>query len=44
VFGRERSLGVRSALGVASLPSNVAVAVEAVFQTFPNERSSESAA
>lgn len=32
VFGRERGLGARSAVGVASLPSNVAVEVEAVFE------------
>ncbi|PAW84734.1 MAG: hypothetical protein B9S33_11170 [Pedosphaera sp. Tous-C6FEB] len=35
VFGRERGLGARSAVGVASLPSNVAVEVEAVFEIAP---------
>ncbi len=35
VFGRERGLGARSAVGVASLPSNVAVEVEAVFEILP---------
>ena len=35
VFGRERGLGARSAVGVASLPSNVAVEVEAVFEIVP---------
>ena len=35
VFGRERGLGARSAVGVGSLPSNVAVEVEAVFEIVP---------
>ena len=35
VFCRERGLGARSAVGVASLPSNVAVEVEAVFEILP---------
>ena len=35
VFGRERGLGARSAVGVSSLPSNVAVEVEAVFEIVP---------
>ena len=35
VFGRERGLGARSAVGVASLPNNVAVEVEAVFEIVP---------
>lgn len=35
VFGRERGLGARSAVGVGSLPSNVAVEVEAVFEILP---------
>ena len=35
VFGRERGLGARSAVGVGSLPSNVAVEVEAVFEIGP---------
>ena len=35
VFGRERGLGARSAVGAASLPSNVAVEVEAVFEIVP---------
>ncbi|MBM3875884.1 MAG: RidA family protein [Verrucomicrobia bacterium] len=32
VFGRERGLGARSAVGVASLPGNVAVEIEAIFE------------
>jgi enamine deaminase RidA (YjgF/YER057c/UK114 family) len=32
VFGRERGLGARSAVGVGSLPSHVAVEIEAVFE------------
>ena len=35
VFGRERGLGARSAVGVSSLPGNVAVEVEAVFEIAP---------
>ncbi len=35
LFGRERGLGARSAVGVASLPSNVAVEIEAVFEIVP---------
>lgn len=35
VFGKERGLGARSAVGVGSLPSNVAVEVEAVFEIVP---------
>ena len=35
VFGRDRGLGARSAVGVASLPSHVAVEVEAVFEIAP---------
>lgn len=35
LFGRERGLGARSAVGVGSLPSNVAVEVEAVFEIVP---------
>ncbi len=32
VFGRERGVGARSAVGMASLPGGVAVEVEAVFE------------
>ncbi|MEW6303557.1 MAG: RidA family protein [Verrucomicrobiota bacterium] len=32
VFGKERGLGARSAVGVGSLPSHVAVEVEAIFE------------
>jgi enamine deaminase RidA (YjgF/YER057c/UK114 family) len=32
VFGREAGLGARSAVGVSSLPGNVAVEVEAIFE------------
>jgi len=32
VFGKERGLGARSAVGVASLPGNVAVEIEAIFE------------
>lgn len=35
VFGRERGLGARSAVGVGSLPSHVAVEVEALFEIVP---------
>jgi len=35
LFGRERGLGARSAVGVSSLPGNVAVEVEAVFEIAP---------
>jgi enamine deaminase RidA (YjgF/YER057c/UK114 family) len=35
VFGRERGLGARSPVGAGSLPSNVAVEVEAVFKVVP---------
>lgn len=38
VFGRERGLGARSAVGVSSLPGNVAVEVEAVFEIGPSDR------
>jgi enamine deaminase RidA (YjgF/YER057c/UK114 family) len=32
VFGRERGLGARSAVGVGSLPGHVAVEIEAIFE------------
>ena len=32
VFGKERGLGARSAVGMSSLPGNVAVEIEAVFE------------
>jgi enamine deaminase RidA (YjgF/YER057c/UK114 family) len=32
VFGRENGIGVRSAIGVASLPENVPVEIEAIFE------------
>lgn len=32
VFGRENGIGVRSAVGVASLPENVPVEIEAIFE------------
>ena len=32
VFGRENGIGVRSAVGVASLPENVTVEIEAIFE------------
>ncbi len=32
VFGPERGVGARSAVGMASLPSNIAVEIEAVFE------------
>ncbi len=32
VFGRENGIGVRSALGVGSLPENVPVEIEAIFE------------
>ena len=35
VFGRERGLGARSAVGVSSLPGHVAVEIEAVFEIGP---------
>ncbi|MBI2925618.1 MAG: RidA family protein [Verrucomicrobia bacterium] len=35
VFGKEAGLGARSAVGVSSLPSNVAVEIEAVFELRP---------
>jgi enamine deaminase RidA (YjgF/YER057c/UK114 family) len=35
VFGPERGKGARSAVGMASLPSNIAVEVEAIFQVRP---------
>jgi len=32
VFGRERGIGARSAVGMASLPGNIAVEIEAIFE------------
>ncbi len=32
VFGKERGIGARSAVGVASLPGNIAVEIEAIFE------------
>ena len=32
VFGEENGVGARSAVGVASLPGNVAVEIEAIFE------------
>ena len=32
VFGEERGIGVRSAVGMGSLPGNIAVEVEALFE------------
>ncbi len=32
IFGREHGIGVRSALGVGSLPENVSVEIEAIFE------------
>ena len=32
IFGRENGIGVRSALGVGSLPENVPVEIEAIFE------------
>ena len=34
VFGRENGIGVRSAVGVGSLPENVPVEIEAIFEIF----------
>lgn len=36
VFGRENGIGVRSALGVGSLPENVPVEIEAIFEIIPD--------
>ena len=35
VFGRENGIGVRSAVGMGSLPGNISVEVEALFQIEP---------
>ena len=32
IFGREMGIGARSALGVGSLPENVPVEIEAIFE------------
>ena len=32
VFGEEKGIGVRSAVGMGSLPNNIAVEVEAIFE------------
>jgi len=32
VFGTENGIGARSAVGVGSLPSNIAVEIEAIFE------------
>ena len=32
VFGEDAGVGARSAIGVAALPSNVAVEIEAIFE------------
>jgi enamine deaminase RidA (YjgF/YER057c/UK114 family) len=32
VFGRERGIGARSAVGMGSLPGNIAVEIEAIFE------------
>lgn len=34
VFGNERGIGVRSAVGMGSLPENISVEIEAVFELF----------
>ncbi len=34
IFGREDGIGVRSAFGVGSLPENVSVEIEAIFELF----------
>ncbi len=34
IFGREDGIGVRSAFGVGSLPENVSVQIEAIFELF----------
>ena len=36
VFGRERGVGARSAVGTGSLPGNIAVEIEAIFEITPN--------
>ena len=35
VFGQERGIGARSAVGMGSLPSNIAVEIEAIFEITP---------
>ena len=37
VFGRENGIGVRSAVGVGSLPENVPVEIEAIFELISEE-------
>jgi len=32
VFGAEKGIGARSAVGMASLPGNIAVEIEAIFE------------
>jgi enamine deaminase RidA (YjgF/YER057c/UK114 family) len=32
VFGRENGIGARSAVGMNSLPGNIAVEIEAIFE------------
>jgi enamine deaminase RidA (YjgF/YER057c/UK114 family) len=32
LFGKERGIGARSAVGMASLPQNIPVEIEAVFE------------
>ena len=35
VFGRENGIGARSAVGMGSLPGNIAVEIEAIFEIAP---------
>jgi enamine deaminase RidA (YjgF/YER057c/UK114 family) len=35
VFGRENGIGARSAVGMGSLPGNIAVEIEAIFEIVP---------
>ena len=35
VFGREHGIGARSAVGMGSLPANIAVEIEAIFEITP---------
>ncbi|CAN5423366.1 RidA family protein [soil metagenome] len=36
VWGRENGIGVRSAIGMGSLPDNIPVEIEAIFELTPN--------
>ena len=36
VFGREHGIGARSAVGMGSLPANIAVEIEAIFEITPS--------